>query len=158
MKAALSFCFLLLFVASPGKPPGKTNAAEVRRTLSAFIQAFKNLEWDKFRSFFSDDASVFYPREFPERAEGRAEYEAGFRKVFEQIRAGRTQPPYMDIRPRGLEIRFSGETAIVSFHLDDSPGFINRRTIVLARIGQQWKIVHLHASEVRVPSANGTAH
>ena len=151
MKAALSFCFLLLLTASPGQPSSKTNAAEVRRTLSDFIQAFNNLEWDKFISFFSDDASVFYPREFPERAEGRAEYEARFRKVFEQIRAGRIQPPYMDIRPRGLEIRLAGETAIATFHLDDRPGFINRRTIVLAKIGPQWKIIHLHASEVRIP-------
>jgi hypothetical protein len=29
----------------------------------------------------------------------RAEFETGFRRVFEQIRAGRTPPPYMDIQP-----------------------------------------------------------
>ena len=119
--------------------------------MSAFIRAFDDLEWEKFRAFFADDASVFYPRGFPERAQGRAEYEAGFRKVFEQIRAGRTNPPYMDIQPRGLEIRFAGTIAIATFHLDDRPGFVNRRTIVLANTGSEWKIIHLHASEVKVP-------
>jgi ketosteroid isomerase-like protein len=37
-------------------------------TLRAFIHAFDNLDWDKFRSFFADDATVFYPRGIPRRA------------------------------------------------------------------------------------------
>jgi ketosteroid isomerase-like protein len=78
----------------------ETREVEVQKTLTGFIQAFDNLEWDKFRAFFADDATVFYPRQFPERAQGRTEYENGFRKVFEQIRGGRTKPPYMEIQPR----------------------------------------------------------
>ena len=79
--------------------PADSAEAEVRNTLSDFIQAFDNLEWDRFCAAFSDDATVFYPREFPSRANGRQEYERTFQKVFDRIRAGRTQGPYMDIQP-----------------------------------------------------------
>ena len=128
----------------------KTSAKEqeVKKTLAAFIQAFDNLDWEKFRAAFADDATVFYPRAVPNRADGRAEFERTFRQVFEQIRAGRTTGPYMDIQPRDLKIQIAGDVAIVTFHLDDRPGFINRRTVILKKFVPGWKIIHLHASEV----------
>jgi len=132
--------------------PADSAEAEVRKTLSDFIQAFDNLEWDRFCAAFSDDATVFYPREFPSRANGRQEYEKTFQKVFDRIRAGRTQGPYMDIQPRDLRLQLAGDTAIVTFHLDDRPGFLNRRTIVLQKQPSGWKIIHLHASEVAAPA------
>jgi ketosteroid isomerase-like protein len=89
---------------------------------------------------------VFYPREFPNRADGRQEYERTFQKVFDRIRAGRTQGPYMDIQPRDLRLQIAGNVAIVTFHLDDRPGFVNRRTVVLQKQPSGWKIIHLHAS------------
>lgn len=128
--------------------PADSAEAEVRKTLSDFIRAFDNLEWDNFCAAFSDDATVFYPREFPIRADGRQEYERTFRKVFDRIRAGRTQGPYMDIQPRDLRLQIAGNIAIVTFHLDDRPGFLNRRTTVLQKQPSGWKIIHLHASEV----------
>jgi uncharacterized protein len=122
--------------------------AEVRDALANFIQAFNNLDWEAFRLAFADSATVFYPRAFPERASGRTEFEKTFKTVFEQIRAGRTAPPYMDLQPKDLAIQMFGDIAIASFHLDDRPGFLNRRTIVLNNTATGWKIVHLHASEV----------
>jgi ketosteroid isomerase-like protein len=130
--------------ASPAEDP----EAEVRNTLSDFIHAFDNLDWLHFRGTFADDATVFYPRQFPHRAKGRAEFESFFKKVFDDIRAGRTRGPYMDIQPRDLELQMLGTVAIATFHLDDRPGFLNRRTIVLRKQPSGWKIIHLHASEV----------
>ena len=147
-------CPLLLLLAVAILPAAmsaasKNNAeSEVRETLTNFIQAFDNLDWDKFRSFFADDATVFYPREFPRRANGRREFEEYFQKVFDRIRGGRTQAPYMDIQPRDLALQIEGDVCIVTFHLDDRPGFLNRRTVVLAKQKSGWKIIHLHASEV----------
>ena len=86
----------------------------------------------------------------PQRANGRAEFETGFKTVFEQIRGRKTAAPYMDIQPKELEIRLFGDVAIATFHLDDRVGFLNRRTIVLHKTEKGWKIVHLHASEVSV--------
>ena len=154
-----NFCCLLLAVfialsAAPAfaAPPESSGEAEVRRTLADFIQAFDNLEWDRFHAFFLDDATVFYPRAIPDRANGRAELEKNFRQVFEQIRAGRSHGPYMDLQPRGLTLQMAGEVAIATFHLDDRPGFVNRRTVVLKKTAAGWKILHLHASEVAIPA------
>src|SRR5437016_5264963 len=92
-----------------------TSETEARATLASFIQAFDDLEWDAFRMAFDDNATVFYPRAFPQRANGRAEFEQTFKKVFEQVRDGKTKPPYMDIQPRELKIQVFGDMAIATF-------------------------------------------
>jgi ketosteroid isomerase-like protein len=124
--------------------------SQVRETLSRFVRAFDDLDWETFRLAFDDDATVFYPRAFPERATGRAEFEKTFKTVFEQIRGNRTSAPYLDIQPREMKIQLFGNLAIATFHLDDKAGFVNRRTIVLNKNEHGWKIVHLHASEISV--------
>jgi ketosteroid isomerase-like protein len=121
---------------------------KVEDALANFVRAFDNLDWDTFRLAFSDDATVFYPRAFPERANGRAEFEKTFKVVFDQIRSGKTKPPYMDIQPKDMKVQLFGDIAIATFHLDDRAGFLNRRTVVLRNTKTGWKIVHLHASEV----------
>jgi pimeloyl-ACP methyl ester carboxylesterase len=126
--------------------------SQVREALLNFIHAFNHLDWDNFRLAFDDSATVFYPRAFPDRANGRAELEKTFKTVFDQIRGGRVTGPYMNIEPRDLDIEMFGDIAIVTFHLDDRPGFCNRRTIVMHKTGLGWKIVHLHASEVATMS------
>src|SRR5258708_9969748 len=147
----LCVLFLIAILASSvfAQTHSQENAEfEVRKTLSEFIQAFDNLDWERFRASFADNGTVFYPREFPHRAEGRPEFEQTFRHVFEQIRAGRSKGPYMDLRPIDLKIQIAWEVAVGTFHLDDRPGFRNRRTIVLQKTASGWKIIHLHASEV----------
>jgi len=64
---------------------------EVRHTLAKFVYAFDNLNWEAFRLAFDDTATVFYPRAFPERANGRAEFEKTFKVVFQQIRSRKTK-------------------------------------------------------------------
>jgi len=123
---------------------------EVREALANFVVAFDNLNWETFRLAFSDDATVFYPRAFPERANGRVEFEKTFKVVFDQIRGNKSKPPYMHIQPKEMRIQTFGNVAIATFHLDDRVGFLNRRTIVLHKTNDGWKIVHLHASEVSV--------
>jgi ketosteroid isomerase-like protein len=152
----LAFLLLPIVLVLPAlaqTPPAYDAEAEVRRTLGDFVQAFDNLDWEKFRAAFDDEATVFYPRAFPQRANGRTEFEPTFLRVFEQIRAGRPRGPYMDLQPRDLRIQLAGDVAIATFHLDDQPGFVNRRTILLRKTERGWKILHLHASEVQtVPS------
>ena len=134
----------------PSQSSAKNDSeAEVRATLAKFIQAFDNLEWDNFRGSFADTATVFHPRQFPRRVEGRAGVEETFKQVFVRIKGDKSSPPYMDLQPKDLQIQLAGnEVAIATFHLDDRPGLINRRTIVLQKIGDSWKIIHIHASEV----------
>ena len=151
-RVTLTFLLLLISPLSGQTKPASADA-EVRSALARFVQAFDNLDWENFRLAFSDDATVFYPRGFPERADGRDQFEKTFKLVFQQIRNGRTVGPYMDIQPKDMKIQVFGNIAIATFHLDDRPGFLNRRTIVLNKTGAGWKIVHLHASEVSTPDA-----
>ena len=147
-RVATAFLFILISPSLVGQTKPTSTEAQVRDALASFIHAFDNLDWESFRLAFSDDATVFYPRGFPKRANGRAEFEKTFKVVFDQIRDGKTGPPYIDVQPRDVEIQLFGNIAITTFHLDDRVGFLNRRTIILNRTKGGWKIVHLHASEV----------
>lgn len=156
LGAALLVTLLLLVHSLRAQgPTSRTEESAVRTFLAEFISAFDNLEWDKFRNSFTDDATVFYPRGATHRANGRVQFEEHFRLVFEQIRAGRTAGPYMDLQPRDLRVQIIGPAAIVTFELDDRPGFVNRRTLVLRKDRGVWKITHLHASEVAVSPQEG---
>jgi ketosteroid isomerase-like protein len=151
---AVSVVLLLLVSASMLAPSQPVSAeSEVQDALAKFVRAFDYLDWENFRLAFDDHATVFYPRAIPDRANGRPEFERSFRVVFEQIRNGRTAGPYMDLQPREMKIQLFGDVAIATFHLDDRPGFVNRRTIVLNKTKAGWKIVHLHASEVSTTTA-----
>jgi ketosteroid isomerase-like protein len=149
---ALTLAALICVCPSAKAEDFSSHEAEVKKTLAAFIQAFDNLDWETFRAAFADDATVFYPRGFPQRANGRPEFERNFRLVFEQIHGGRTKGPYMDLQPRDVNIQLAGDIAIVTFHLDDRAGFVNRRTVILRKFSEDWKIIHLHASEVSIPA------
>jgi len=149
-RAALALGLLL---SSPVFAQPQPADADVREALTHFIRAFDDLDWENFRLSFDDNATVFYPRAMPERATGRAEFEKGFKTVFQQIRGSKTNAPYMDIQPKDLRLQLFGDMAIATFHLDDRAGFLNRRTIVLRKTEKGWKIVHLHASEVSVSRA-----
>jgi ketosteroid isomerase-like protein len=141
----LAFCFSAL----PQAMAKDDKEAEVRAALAKFVQAFDNLDWETFRASFADNATVFHPRQFARRVEGRAGVEETFKQVFVRIKGDKTSPPYMDLQPKDLQIQLAGDqVAIATFHLDDRPGFLNRRTIVLQKIERTWKIIHIHASEV----------
>jgi ketosteroid isomerase-like protein len=119
---------------------------EVARFLDSFVESFENLEWDRFRALFSDEATVFFPAPYPrERASGRASVEEGFRAVFERWRKERPGPPYLEIRPRDVLVATYGDIHVVTFHLGEGES-LSRRTLVLGKERGELKILHLHAS------------
>jgi ketosteroid isomerase-like protein len=147
-RLAAALLLLLIPASLPAQETSTSAESEVQATLAHFVSAFDNLDWEIFRLAFDDNATVFYPRAFPERASGRDAIEKTFKVVFQQIRDGKTQARFMDIQPKDMKIQLFGDIAIATFHLDDRAGFLNRRTIVLQKTTMGWKIVHLHASEV----------
>ena len=151
LMACLILPFALVTGLTAQTSPSPARQDDLQQALANFIQAFDNLDWESFRTCFADDATVFFPRGTPERATGRAEFEKGFRLVFEQIKGDKQAPPYMHIEPLNEDIQRAGDIAIVTFHLDDRPGMLNRRTLVWQKTAQGWKIIHLHASEVKLP-------
>jgi ketosteroid isomerase-like protein len=145
MKRAASLLLLLVASAFAGNSP----ESEVRKTLNEFVTAFDNLDWERFTAFFADDATMFQPRKFLRRADNKAEIESQFRQVFETIRGKQTKAPFMLLHPLDVRVQTLGDdAAIVTFHLDDRPGVLNRRTMIWQRRKSGWKIVHIHASEL----------
>lgn len=127
--------------------------AEVRAALALFLTAFERLDWEAFRQSFADDATVFFPAPSPPRRhDGRAAFEAAFTDVFAQIRAAAPSgPPFHRLDPEDLQVTQLGpDTALVTFHLHN-PERLARRTVVMARRGAAWKIVHMHATNVPRP-------
>lgn len=117
--------------------------------VSAFLEAFNNLDWPAFRVFFDATATVFHPDAVhSRRVDSPEEFERAWQEVFQEIRKGshRSSPPYMHLKPEDLRIEMlSADVALVTFHLV-SPQRFGRRTLVWKRFADGWKIVHLHAS------------
>jgi ketosteroid isomerase-like protein len=148
MKSALLILPILVFSAQP--VAARDGRAGVEHAFTRFIAAFNNLDWDTFRRSFAEDVTVFNPDipEAPsvERLDGRQQVEAGFRSVFDATRQQASGPPYLHIVPTNVRIQMLGEAALVTFEFDRGGGSVGRRTIVFARVGRAWRIVHIHAS------------
>ncbi len=123
---------------------------EVRAALALFLAAFENLDWDRFRLCFDDAATVFFPSPTPpDRSDARAAFEARFTDVFAQIRkAVPSGPPFQRLAPEDLHVEVLGvDAAVATFHLRNAER-LARRTVVMAKRGATWRIVHLHATNV----------
>ena len=123
---------------------------DVRAAVNAVVSGLEHLDADATVAPFADDATVFFPDSagVPERVEGKAAIRAVFQRFFDQLRKGGTTS--MTLRAQDLRADVFGDAAIVTFHLRGA--ILSRRTFVLRRIGGVWRVVHLHASNIRVAS------
>jgi ketosteroid isomerase-like protein len=123
-----------------------TDELAVQKAAENFIQAFNDLDWERFEKCWADDATVFNPFvEVARRISGKAEIVAFFKNRFDNLKKTDSKPPYLKIQPKDLEIRMLKTAAIVTFHLGGETG-VGRRTVILEKQGDKWLIVHLHAS------------
>ena len=119
--------------------------------MSAFVAAFDNLDWPAFRARFSEKPTIFHPSA-PNirRIDTPGEFEKAWLGVFERIKKNshRIVAPYMDLQPRDLRIeKLSEDVALVTFHIEDR-NVLERRTLVMKRESGEWKIAHIHASNL----------
>jgi len=71
-----------------------------------------------------------------------------------RLRSVWADDPVMFLEPKDLRVDFvSPDVAVVTFHLTTNPQSISRRLFVLARKVGQWKITHLHASDMPLAAA-----
>ncbi len=138
---------LLSIVLSVGNLQAQKPEDEIGQMLALFIQSLNNLELESFIENFSDDATVFYPRNtFPiERVKGKEAIKEEFSTFFNNLRKSRKGPPYLDIVPANKEIKLYDHVAVVTLHFEMGEEF-HRRTMVLQRKENKWFIDHLHAS------------
>lgn len=158
MPLIRSFVMLAALAALASTPPAAAAKPDadrraVEELTSRFLKAFEDLDMPRFIACFTDTATVFFPTpEPPERFAGRRAIESHFQQVFDAIHksSGAAGPPYHHLAPEDLLIQvLDSHAAIVSFHLRNAER-IARRTLVLAKVDGQWRIAHLHASNVPV--------
>ena len=126
--------------------------AEIQTALSSFIKAFNTLDWEQFRSCFTENATVFHP-DNPEtrdlgRLEGTDQIEQSFGLVFDAARRQASGPPYLHIEPKNVRVQLLLNAAVVTFEFDRAQASLGRRTVVLEKRSGDWKIVHFHASNL----------
>jgi len=112
------------------------------------LRAFERLDLDAFIEGFAQDATAFFPEpEPPARVEGREAIRARFDQVFAGVRSrAASGPPWHRLDAEDLQLQWLGpDIAVATFHMADAVR-LARRTFVLARAGDRWRIVHLHAS------------
>ena len=133
----------------------EADTSAVRAAVDDFPTAFDNLDWERFRRCFASDATVFFPWDLhPRRTDGKREVEAEFKRFFDQVRTRAAGPPYLNLVPLDMAIQVWQDAAPVTFHLDRPPA-IGRRTLVLQRQAQEWRMVHPHASSITAPNTQG---
>ena len=129
---------------------------DVKAALTTFVRAFENGDLDVMEASFAENSSTF-PRAImsndvtsPIRA---SEYrrvkglDPQMRQLIAGWREGAVSPPYMSLEPKDLEMLLFTDAALVTFHLERDES-LSRRTFVLAKEQDEWKIVHLRASNV----------
>jgi hypothetical protein len=129
---------------------------EVMATLTTFIQAFENGNLDVMEAAFADNA-VTFPRAIMSNEVRSPIRTSDYRRVrgldpqmrqlIARWREGSTDPPYMTLEPKDLEVQMFTDAALVTFHLENGKS-LSRRTFVMSKERGFWKIVHLHASNV----------
>ncbi|WP_091147097.1 YybH family protein [Flavobacterium caeni] len=121
---------------------------EVANTTEKFLKAFKDFDWETFRNYFDDEASIFFPAQFRTRKLGRKEIEAAWKEIFPEF-IDPSKKFDLKLNPQSLLIQMHGKLAIVTFHMGENSDYLSRRTIVLKKEKGVWKIVHLHASGLK---------
>lgn len=138
---ALAELFAILLAGTPVPMSTPEGAA------AEFVDAFKAMDEKRFDRCFAPDVTMFFPDgRFPTgKVEGRPAVLSAFHDFFKRARAsGRAT---LAITPIGQRVERFGKIAIVSFTLDSGED-IGRRSIVLRKIGGEWRIAHFHASTV----------
>ena len=129
---------------------------EVMAALDNFLRAFENGNFEAMEASMTFDAYIF-PRAIMsndmtkpientnyKRIQG---LDPQMKQVINSIRESGKQPPFMKLEPKDLKITILKEAAIVTFHLENGKS-LSRRTIVLSKSDDTWKIVHIHPSNV----------
>jgi ketosteroid isomerase-like protein len=118
----------------------------VERALAAFLDAFKCLDYDRLRTSFAEDATVFHPW-------GGSRQPQFWNATLDEWRTNQSGPPELDMQPRDVHIQSLGDVAVVTFHFRRDAAVLGRRTFVWRRTPSGWKIIHLHASDLPTAEA-----
>ena len=118
---------------------------EAQETLQQFFNAVMSQKLDSIMNFFNEDAQMFSPLgTLPARLDGRAAIRSQFETILQVFKSPDGAP--MKIEPQDMDPRELAPNAVLfTFHLR-LPGPLHRRSILLYKTGNAWRIAHIHAS------------
>jgi ketosteroid isomerase-like protein len=127
------------------------SVAGIREATERLLRALDDLDWESFRTSWAQRPTAFLPfDDTPDGVVGRQDVESRWRRFFDETRASRSGPPYLNLRPLGLQIERFGSVGLVIFTLELTIGGrrlpLQRRTLVFTQESGSWKLVHMHAS------------
>ena len=147
-------------VAQTSATASQSKAAEdvvgIRGAADRLLRALDDLDWEPFRASWASGPTVFFPfGDTPDRVTGQLAVEARWRRFFEEARARRPGPPYLNLKPRDIRTERYGDVGLVTFTLELSVGGrqlpLQRRTLLFIRERDAWKLAHMHASGASQP-------
>ena len=153
MLAALfsSWPYLAIFHGPQGSDIAWSSPETVEDAFARLVAAFSDLDWERFRKCFSENATIFHPAAPNiKRIDTPEQFEKAWLGVFDRIKknSGRASPPYMKLEPADVRVEpLSDNVTLVTFHLFDG-GTTSRRTVVFQKMHESWKVVHIHASNI----------
>ncbi len=152
MRWALAATVLFVSVAGARESEWYESPEGVARE---FVAALDHLDLERILSTQAEDATMFFPHPSASfRAEGLAAIRARMSDAFEQALAlarkgGRTTPPYLGLPdPVSVKVQSISETAAVVTWMFDRPQGFGRRTAVMRRATDGWRMVSFHSSNL----------
>lgn len=129
-----------------------STTAAVRRAVEHFLDRVDHADADALSACFSADATAWLPfRSTPELIRGAPAIRARFVRLFADLAARNPEgPPYVRFKVLSFEtVSLDPQTVLaiagVSFGRD-----FGRRSFVLRREGVDWRLLHIHASNMRL--------
>ena len=132
------------------------DVAGIQAAAERFLRALDNLDWEPFRATWASEPTVFFPfADTSDRVTGPAAVETRWRRFFDDARARRPGPPYLNLKPRDIRTERYGDVGLVTFTFDLAVGGrqlpLQRRTLLFVLEHDAWKLTHLHASAASQP-------
>ena len=128
----------------------------IREAAERFLRALDDLDWEPFRASRASEPTVFFPfGDTPDRVSGQVAVETRWRRFFEEARARRPGPPYLNLKPRDIRTERYGDVGLVTFTLELTVAGrqlpLQRRTLLFILERDAWKLAHMHASGASQP-------
>jgi ketosteroid isomerase-like protein len=96
---------------------------------------------------FSDDATAFFPSEHEnERLEGKTSIKNAFANVINKARSSGVED--LKLEAENVIVQRFSDLALVTFQIFDTQ--ISRRTLVMKRDVEGWRVIHMHASNAPI--------
>ncbi len=114
-------------------------------TLNQFLEAVMSQKHERIMAFFNEDAQMFSPLGvYDSRLDARGAIGKQFETILEFVKA---QPGGgLKIEPQDVDAReLAPNVALITFHLR-LPGPLHRRSFVMTKGANGWRIQHIHAS------------